>query len=202
MTNDDINGTGQRKRPPRTLVQRATSWGLPLGLYLIGLALLCGTSMSSAVAGLLIWVGTIYFPFYLYKLLRQGYAETDFRSGMAEIWAEGIASIFLGSAIQALFIYVALRYIDPGFIATVWQTTIDTLKAQPGNEFDAMVAAFERVQRIGALPSPVDVMVQVMTMNLMGGTILSLIEAALIVSRYSDAGRRERYIKKYSSDAN
>lgn len=192
-----MNTTGDNGNPGRPVIQRAGVNGVTLGLYLIGLALLSGLSIRSALAGLLVWVGSIYLPFFFYRVLLAGYAETHFKASLAEIWSEGLASIFFGSALQAVFIYVCLRYIDPTFVADVWNTSIATLEAQPGHDFDALVEAFRQIEAAGKLPGALDVMMQVMTMNLIGGALLSMVEAAIITLRYSDESRRNRYLARH-----
>lgn len=190
------NGT----QPGRPIIQRAATGGLRMGLYLIGLALATAMSLHSSICAIIVWVGTIYFPIYLYKQLVAGYAETGFSIHLSEIWSEGIATIFLGSAIQAVFIYVGLRYFDPTYISTVWQTTADALGAMPGDDYKAMADTFNQMQEAHALPTAVDVMSQIILMNLIGGAVLSLVDAALVYTRYSDHERRSRYTAKHTNN--
>ena len=62
--------------------------------------------------------GSIALPFALYVLLRRSLAERDFSATFSEVWLEGIASFFFGSMIQAVIIYLGLRFLAPHYLLT------------------------------------------------------------------------------------
>ena len=105
--------TKSTNQPGRPVLQRAAETGLYLGGYLSLLALATGLSQSAPAASLLVWAGSIALPFALYVLLRRSLAERDFSATFSEVWLEGIASFFFGSMIQAVIIYLGLRFLAP-----------------------------------------------------------------------------------------
>lgn len=196
---DDFNSSQplRKEDPGRSLLQRAGARGLSMGLYLIGLALLWALSLKSVFAAFLWLGGSLYFPFYMYKLLVSGSAETSFRASFAELWAEGIATLFFGSALQAAFIYIGLKYIDPGLIQRIVAEAIASLQTVPDNA--ELLAAFTDVGRLQARLAPLDVMMQVATLNLICGSVLSFGEAFMVVVRYRDPERCRRYLSKHKN---
>lgn len=180
-------------RPGRPVIQRAAGGGLTLGIYLSVLALASGASLH---VSLLSWVVnglSIAIPFFVYAILRRSLAETGFKATFAEMWAEGIAVFFLGSAIQAVVIYLGLRYWQPDLMSLmVDQTLAAFAQAQVAVPADA-ASALELVRRL----SPTDVLAQIMSMNLIGGMIISLILAAVLSVRYASQSRRQRYLEKH-----
>lgn len=179
--------------PPRTVINRAAYSGLFLGAYLSILALLTGLSQSFQSAALLVWGASLGLPFMVYSLLRRSLAETSFESPFSEIWAEGIAMMLLASAIQAVVIYGGLRYLAPDYIANSVAMAIDYFEAmgtQAGNQWaDTLIS----VRAANGLPAPTDVVAQVMSMNLIGGTFLTLVLSAVLKLRYASGERRRRY---------
>lgn len=181
------------QRPGRPVIHRAAGGGLLLGIYLSVLAVASGASLHMPLLSWVVNILSIGIPFYVYALLRRSLAETGFKASFSEMWAEGIAVFFLGSAIQAVVIYLGLRYLAPDLMSLmVDQAQLAFSQAGVSLPADA-AAALEMVRRL----SPTDVLAQIMSMNLIGGMILSLILAALLSVRYADADRRRRYMDKH-----
>lgn len=184
------NKTG---RPPRNLVQRAAGTGLVMGVYLTVMAVLTGIMQSVPVASIVVWAMTLGTPVVLYFLLRRSYAEGDFRAPFSEMWTEGIAVFFLGAAIQGVVIYLGLRYLVPEYIADSMNTTLEVLSGQNTEAAAQLAANLQRLKEMNVLPSAADVTAQIMSMNIILGAFLSLIDCSVLFSRYRSETRRERY---------
>lgn len=164
-----------------------------MGIYLSVLALASGASLHLPLLSWVVNGLSIAIPFFIYAILRRSLAETGFKATFAEMWAEGIAVFFLGSAIQAVVIYLGLRYWQPDLMGLmVDQTLAAFAQAQVPVPADA-AAALELVRHL----SPTDVLAQIMSMNLIGGMIISLILAAVLSVRYANQSRRQRYLEKH-----
>lgn len=182
--------------PARSMVQRAASSGLYLGAYLSVLALLTGVSQQFPLAGLVVWVTSLALPFFVYVLQRNTYAETGFSAPYTEVWTEGICTFFLGSAIQAVVVYASLRYLAPGYIAQSVATSIEFFEQQGTPVAAQWIETLQELQRNHLLPSPTDVTAQLMSMNIIGGAIISIFTSLILVSRYRDEDRQRRFLQK------
>lgn len=187
------------QNPGRALIHRAAEGGLFFGLYLSALAYTSGATVTGL--SIMAWVSnglTIGIPFFIYALLRKSYAETDFKTIFSEVWAEGIAIFFLGSAIQAVAIYLGLRYIAPDLLSQLAEQFAATFAQADITMSADMTSALHILRHL----SPTDVIAQIMSMNLIGGMVLSLLLAILLVARYANDDRRRRYLQKHSPNAN
>ncbi len=185
--------TSTPQRPGRPVIQRAAGGGLQLGLYLSLLAVASGASLHYPLLSWVVNILSIGIPFYVYAILRRSLAETRFKGTFSEMWAEGIAVFFLGSAIQAVVIYLGLRYLAPDLLGRMVDQTLQAFTQAGVAMPEDIGAALEAVRRL----SPTDVLAQIMSMNLIGGMVLSLLLAALLVVRYAGEDRRRRYMEKH-----
>ncbi len=190
-------GTTPPVAPARSAVHRAAYNGLYLGIYLSLLALVTGLSQSFMPASLLAWAATIGLPFMMYALLRRSLAETEFNAPFSELWAEGIVMLFLAGTIQAVVIYAGLKYLAPDYIADSVDMAIEFFAAQNNPAGDQWAETLGQLRRTNVLPAPTDVVAQIMSMNLIGGTFLTLVVAAVLKSRYSSEERRRRYAERF-----
>lgn len=183
----------QHMRPPRAIITVAAENGAILGLYLILLAVFTGLSSSFGLATLLVWGGSLYLPFYLYKLMRSHYAETGFSLSLAELWAQALMSFMLGSLLQAVAAYVLLRFVAPDFMATQMQTAIDTFRAIGTPAGDMYAETIENVRKIAGVPSATDVAGELIVFNIFCGASIGLVDSIILHARYRSAARRERW---------
>ncbi len=189
--------------PPRSSVARAANNGLFIGAYLTVMVVASGLSMYGiSAAALLVWIGLLYLPFFVYRLLRSGYAECRFDLSFLELTVEGMASFFLGGLVPTLIAYLALRYLCPDLIANTYEQTIAMLRDAGTPDMDRMADTFDYIRKTYGIPTPVKVAAQTLWMILMGGSILSLLEAIWIKARYASATRRERYLSSHPQDRN
>lgn len=161
--------------PPRPILTRAAENGVLLGAIIGAMVLAMGLSTVFPAAALLLWGGTLAMPFITYRMLRRSAVASGGTSGFPEIWAEGIASYFLGSLIPALIAYVSLRFFAPTFIADTVNSSIAILESQ-GADY-AMMADTLRQAAAAKMPTATDVAAQLISFNIIAGTTLSLIVA-------------------------
>lgn len=180
--------------PPRPITVRAAENGLFISIYIIVLMLSAAASCSFPPASLVVWVGSLALPVVLYKLLMRNYRAGECSGSFPEVWAEGIASFFLGSLMPALVAYALLRYVAPDFIAAQYQVAIDSFQALGTADGERMARTLIDLRSRMPLPTAVDVAAQLISFNIVVGTALSLLAAVFIKM----CGRR----KRCSSDCN
>jgi len=185
--------------PPSLIINRAGRNGLWLGAYLSALAVGTGLSAGIPLMSFAVWALTLYLPFYTYRLIVRGYAASDFRSRFVDLWAEGIVSFLLGSLFQALVVYVGLRFVAPGFIATQVNTAIEILRAAAEPSAMAMADNIEEIIATTGLPKAVDVTVQLIAFDIITGFVLSLIATPIAMTAYSSPEKRRRYLESRQS---
>lgn len=166
--------------PPRPIMSRAAENGLFIGLYICGLMFCTALAFHYSFASLLVWVGSIAMPFYLFRLISRSDAVAKGNPGFAELWAEGIATFFLGTLIPALVCYVCLRFIWPTFIVDSVSSVIEMLRTQNSPQNAAMADTITAMVQKAGYPGPTDVTAQLISFNIIAGTALSLLVAIVV----------------------
>ncbi len=166
-------------KPPQPIHTRAARNGLYMSLYISVLVIATGLSLHYLAATLIVWVGTLAMPFFLYRILRRSALATSGSFGFAELWAEGIATFLLGSLIPALVAYAGIRFCMPDFIHETLQQAIITLSEQDGPNSAPLVEMLERQLEM-PVPSAIDIASQLISFNIVIGTVLSLLVAIVV----------------------
>ncbi|MDE6207781.1 MAG: DUF4199 domain-containing protein, partial [Muribaculaceae bacterium] len=128
-------------------------------------------SLRVPSTSILLWGGSLAMPWVLYKLLTRNKRRISF----AEVWSEGIASFFLGCLVPAVVVYALLRFAFPDFIANQVAETIAQLKALNAPEADLWVDTLENLREHNGLPGAADIAANIISFNIVVGTILSLL---------------------------
>ena len=178
--------------PPRPISARAAENGLVIGGSICALMLFAGFSTVYAPVSLLLWAGSLAMPAVLYKLLKRSYLGCGCTMTFVEVWAEGIASFFLGSLVPAAVAYLLLKFAFPDFIATQFEMTIATFHSIGTPEGEQWAQLLETVRSRGQLPSAADVAANVISFNIIIGTAIALIDAAILRSRHRCAAADSR----------
>lgn len=175
--------------PPRPIMARAAENGLYISGFICLLLLLLGAGTTYIVFAQLFLIGAVVMPFLAYRILSRNCRLHGGYLSFAEIWAEGIASFFLGSLIPAVMAYVLLRFAFPDFIYGQVQTSIDILRQVDAPEADTIADTLEQLRERGAVPSAADISANIISFNIVAGTVLSLFMAIALSTRM----RMQRY---------
>lgn len=175
--------------PPRPIMARAAGNGLWTGLYICALVLALGISTKVAAASLVVWIGTLAMPLFVYRMLRRSFVESNGALSFAELWAEGIASFFLGTLLPALVTYLCLKFLVPDFISDTINSAVEYFDALDDPQFAEMADSIRRTAEHNGLPSAVDVTAQLISFNIIAGTFLSLLGAVSVSVGSRFAGR-------------
>ncbi len=180
----------QHTRPPRAIITVAAENGAILGLYLILLAIFTGLGSSFGLATLLVWAGSIYLPFFLYRLMHAHYREAGYTLSLAELWAQGLMSFLLGSLLQAAAVYVLLRFVAPDFMASQMQLAIDTFRTLGSPQGEALATQIETVRSTLGVPTAADIAANLIVFNILCGAVIGLANAIILTVRHRSRGRR------------
>lgn len=177
--------------PGRPITARAAQNGLYISGCIFVLIILFSTVLVFPLSGLLVWIGSFAMPFITYRLLKSSDKECGGTMSFAEIWAEGIASYFLGSLLPAAVCYLLLRFAFPSFIADQMNGMIDTLNAIGTEEAKAYVGLLEDLRNKTGLPGPVDIAANLISFNIVAGTAVSLLVAPFVrMRRYKTTSKQ------------
>lgn len=169
--------------PGRPITARAAENGITLGICILVLMLTCGLSTDFAPASLLTWAGSLAMPWIMYRLMRRSQLDNCGRLSFAELWAEGIASFFLGSLVPALVAYALLRYAFPDFITEQINIAIGVFHDLNTPKAEMWADIFEKMRDAGTLPTAADVAANIISFNIVAGTVISLVVAPFASSK-------------------
>lgn len=173
---------------PKSVYAQAASAGLPMG------ALLCGTAACFLFS--LRWpaVSIGVFPLLcctivlLYKKMRRLAAAEESYRRVSTLWLFGIYTFVFGSLIAALFSAVVLIFVEPGFIGRYLMESVAQVEASPmAAELAEQTALMRRALDAGILPSESQFVSTMGWLTAFGGSMLSLLMAALVGGRYAAA---------------
>lgn len=174
--------------PPSSIATRSAENGIVISGCIMVLMAVCCLSLVNTFAGLLLWVGTFAMPVVTYKLLARSYRKGQCTMSFAEIWAEGIASFFLGSLVPALAVYLLLKYAFPDFITNQLDSTIELFRSMGNAQGDQWVKTLSDIRANAPIPSAADVAANIISFNIVVGTTLSLFVTPFVKLRNRSAG--------------
>lgn len=176
------------------LLQRASLNGLSLGLYFIVLAGIVALSQAFGPAVVLLWGIIVALPFYLYGLLRRSYGLSKFSRTYFQLVLEGLLSFVLGAAVQALVVFVFIKFVMPDYISDTYNSAVEAARALGTAEGAQLAAMLEQLQEQAGLPTPAQLAASTINLYIFTGFWLSVIVSGVLVWRYRDNDRRERLL--------
>ena len=180
---------------PRPITARAAENGVYISAAICLLLLLLAVGSQVPAVGILFWIGAIGMPFFAFRLLSRNCMHSGGYLSFAEIWAEGIASFFLGSLIPAALSYVLLRFAFPDFIGHQVQAAIDVFNSLGSPEGDMWAKTLESLRERGQMPGAADIAANIISVNIVAGTVLSLFLAIVLSARIRMKRFRDRQNK-------
>ena len=181
--------------PPRPITARIAENGLYLSVFMCALILLMGACTRFPFLALFFFIGAVAMPFFAFSLLCRNCMRSGGFLSFSEIWAEGIASFFHGSHIPAVLCYVSLRFVFPDFLPEQIQKTVDTFREMGTPQAQVWVDMIEKMRADGVLPTPADVAANIISINIVAGTAVSLIMAIVLSARMRIRRMRQRQDK-------
>jgi len=166
----------------KSLYKRGADDGFYFGIYLVVLFFATAYSMILPFAGLLSLLMMLAVPVIIYRFLYKAFANSVRRLTFSELWLQGIVTFFCGGLIAGLVALIYMRWVNPAFITQQAQTAIELWKSagvQQANEMaDLMTKAIE--QKL--LPTPIQVVMEMLWLQVFSGSILSIVLSLIIRS--------------------
>ncbi len=104
--------------------------------------------------------------------------------------------------IQAVIIYLGLRFLAPHYLLNSVEMAIDYFNQMGTPAGDQWARTLTDIREHNGIPTAVDVVSQIISMNLIGGTFITLIDASILKARYSSEARRQAWRNRHNSDYN
>lgn len=120
-------------------------------------------------------LGALGVPILAYYLLAKSYKAAPATTSFSALWLQGICMFFFGGLVMAAIAYAAMRWAAPGFIMHQVNTIIEIYGSVNDPQAEAMVEAFEKLKSAGALPTPLDMTLEMLYAAVFSGSLLSMI---------------------------
>lgn len=104
------------------------------------------------------------------------------------LWLEGICMFFFGGLVMSVVVFACLRWWVPGYILKQVETVIEFYNSMNDPQATVLADTFDKLKNSGALPSALDVALELLYFAVFSGSILSMIYSALIRRRKINAG--------------
>ena len=152
-------------------------YGSYLGLYFIVKFLLATLSLRFAICDVLSALMLVGIPFVLYYLMIRFRRQNGGASFYSLLWMLGILLFFFASMISGLAEYIYYAYIDPQYIHNQVTALLSLLESMPSLQENEMMNLARQGFENGAIPSPIEMVIQTMWANVFFGSLLSMIVA-------------------------
>lgn len=165
----------------KSVYRYGAEYGVGFGIYLslMALAIMYGFDYPLLLLAAIVMIAAtpaiIYPMLRRYKTIMHGFAP------FASLWLLGIMIFLFGSLICSAVTYLWMQYVMPTFIYDQVMAAIELYKTLPGNEAAEVVKVMESVVQHHALPSPIEVVVQMIMLTTFLGSLVSM-ALALIIS--------------------
>lgn len=157
--------------------------GLIMGPLMAVTAVLTGASTYVAWVSILGILGMIAVPVLAYYRLAASHRNNPRTMTFTALWLQGIVMFFCGGLIMSAVSFVMMRWAVPGFIVHQIDVIISAYGAIDDPSAATMVDTFKKLKSSGALPSPLDVTLELLYISVFSGSILSVIYALIIRHR-------------------
>ncbi|MDO4319166.1 MAG: DUF4199 domain-containing protein [Bacteroidales bacterium] len=168
---------------PRSVYLRGAEDGLVLGPLM---------SLAVVLVGVTTYVPWVFFPacaalvavpVAVYVMLRRSYAEDYGTSTISALWLHGICAFFFGGLIMAVVAYVCMRWLRPSFVADQFRAVIEIYSAAPQTEAREMAEALQKAVSARALPTPIEIALELLYAAVFTGSLLSVVMAMVVRHR-------------------
>lgn len=164
----------------RSVYRRGAEDGLVLGPLLALAAVLVGVTTYRAWAFLPAIAAIVAVPVAVYVMLRRGYNEDRAASTMSALWLQGICAFFFGGLIMSVVVYVCMRWLRPSFIADQFRMVIDIYSTAGQPEARELAETLQKAVNARALPTPIEMSLEMLYMAVFSGSLLSALLAVLV----------------------
>lgn len=162
----------------RSVFKRGAEFGLPMGLFMSTISL---SSIFADRVPPLSWVVLILLiagPWLVWRFQRRYFIEEEYTTEYAALWMLGILIIIYGALITGLVTWGVLQWVRPGYVYESTQHIIDLYSAMPEFKDSELLHVMQRAIDTGALPTPIEMVMNMFWVVTFSGCIMSAITAA------------------------
>lgn len=167
----------------RSVYRRGAEDGLIMGPLMAVTVIMMGAAGYVPLLALPAVFGFIAVPITAYILLSRSFREDGGRSTFSALWLQGICGFFFGGLLMAVAVFVALRWVWPGYITDQMRLLAELLAQQPAAEAEQLSRLFEKSVAAGNVPAPIDMALELIYVVVFTGSLLSMLLALLIRAR-------------------
>lgn len=169
--------------------------GLLLAPLLIAVSLCMGASIYWPMLFLPTLILMLGVPVVTYITQKRTFTHQRELSTLSALWLQGICMFFFGSLIMGVAVYASLRWIWPGFINDQVNAVIQIYGSFNDPDIATLVKGLERARDTHALPTPIDITLELMYMVVFTGSLLSLVSALIVraIGKHSSGPQPPQY---------
>lgn len=169
-----------RQEPkPKTIYARGADDGLWMGLYITAaMASICA-SISLPMLQIPAFALALGVPFLTYFFLRRTHVAAHGMTVFSALWMQGIVMFGCASLIFGAVAFVYLRYVNPGFIESVFGYLIEFYGQTDGEQAQALADELRAVADSNAYPRPAVLVLGEMWSIMFSGSLLSMVVGAV-----------------------
>lgn len=171
------------REEPKSVYRRGAEDGLILGPVLALAVVFTGITTYAPWAFIPAVMCLVAVPSVCYVLLRRSFDDQMRCATMSALWLEGICAFFFGGLIMALVAYVGMRWLHPSFIADQFRTVIAAYSTLDNPDAANIAATLQKAVDARALPTPIELALELLYAAVFSGSILSAILALIIRRR-------------------
>lgn len=163
------------------VTQYAMKYGLVLSVYFIAKFFINTQSLTSPTAALISIIFIVGLPFFIYFMTKK------FKDNLEEYplsftigWMFIFLTFFYASLPEALFSYVYLQYINPGYLFDQVETAMNIMTDVPMLSENGFLSQVMNNLETAPSPTPIQYSLQLIFSNMFYGSIIAIIVAALL----------------------
>lgn len=165
----------------KSLYRRGADNGLIFGIYLSVMSILLMLSVDTPNLSIPALVMIAGIPFLIFYFLRKLYKDEFGYTKFSSLWMLGILVFLFGSLICGVVTYIYLQFIQPDYIYDMMNTALDLAKSNPPSpQNDQLVNILDKAIKEKMIPSPIELVIQMIWFSSFAGSILSIILAGIV----------------------
>ncbi len=165
----------------RNIIQASMEAGAVMGAFFVVKFIFTVLGMYSQFAGMLSVFMMLAIPLVVYYLMRRYYRENGGVRLFSQLWTLGILLFFFASLISGLVQYIYYAYINPDYIGMQFEMAgevmrmVEEMNSVPSSSLEP----YKQVMEQGNIPTPMDLVAAQMWVNILFGSLLSVVMAGV-----------------------
>ncbi len=169
---------------PLSPYRRGADNGFLLGIYISVLYVCMLQSSRVPLLNIAAMAMIVAVPVVTYFLLRRDRVAPGGMPTLGALWVDGLITFLCGGLIGSLVMFVYLRWIEPDFIISNLEQTIELLNDAPDASGRELAREMRTALDSGFSVSPIFFAMSMLWMAGASGSVLSLIVSAIVVKRH------------------